>query len=359
MQSSVSGASLALTRVDEGGGMGWKGALRSMNAEIRRQERAAARRAREAERAWKAQKSLEEAMAARYELEAYEAYMEALVSVHRESSERVDWHGILERPEPPKPEPAEVDTRASEAARADIEQFQPNLFERLFGLKGRMRRLEEELEDALMTEEILRRRRDEAHAAALEEWTQACEDHAALQELARKVLDHATDAYGEVVRAAGCFDELGNLLGKQTLSATFGEEQVEVRLTVPERDVVPEKQKSVTKRGKLSTKNMPKTKAMETYQDFVCGAALRVARELLAVLPIRGVLVHVSGSLLNSASGHFEETTILSVYCPREKMESVAWDFVDASDLVESLAHHMKLKRGKGFTAVEPLVMPA
>lgn len=271
--------------------MGWKGALRSMNAEIRRQERAAARRAREAERAWKAQKNLEEAMAARYEAEAFEAYMEPL--------------------------------------------------------------------DALTTEENLRRRRDEAHAAALEEWTQACEDHAALQELARKVLDHATDAYGEVVRAAGCFDELGKLLGKQTLSATFGEEQVEVRLTVPERDVVPEKQKSVTKRGKLSTKNMPKTKAMETYQDFVCGAALRVARELLAVLPIRGVLVHVSGSLLNSASGHFEETTILSVYCPREKMESVGWDLVDASDLVESLAHHMKLKRGKGFTAVEPLGMPS
>ncbi len=52
---------------------------------------------------------------------------------------------------------------------------------------------------------------------------------------------------------------------------------------------------------------------------------------------------------------HFEPATILSVFCPRQALAAVNWDRVDASGLVTMLLHRMKVKRGQGFTPVEPL----
>ncbi|HZI07662.1 MAG TPA: hypothetical protein VEZ71_26835 [Archangium sp.] len=59
--------------------------------------------------------------------------------------------------------------------------------------------------------------------------------------------------------------------------------------------------------------------------------------------------------LLNSSTGHFEDSTVVSVYCPRERMERLHFDRADASEVVSSFVHAMKLTRGKGLTAVQPL----
>ncbi|MEZ4336468.1 MAG: hypothetical protein R3B82_07570 [Sandaracinaceae bacterium] len=339
--------------------MGWKGAIRSISAEIRRQERAAARRAREAERQWKAQQKAAASEAARYEVAAYEAYIETLTSIHRESSDPIDWEAIRARPEPVMPaEPVPVDTSRSAAARAELDGFEPGFFERLFGLKGRRTRLENALEEQLAAEEQLRHQQASAHLAAVEAWKTARDQWSDLGELADRILGGDVEAYGDVIRAAGCFDELGGVIGNQSMEIDFADGKAEVRVAVLEDSVVPTEQKSLTKGGKVSLKKLPATRKLELYQDYVCGAALRIARELFAVTRVSGVLVHVSGALLNTSNGHFEQTTILSVYCPREKLESVGWEQVDASDLIGSLMHAMKVRRGKGFGAVAHFEMP-
>lgn len=339
--------------------MGWRGAIRSINAEIRRQERAAARRAREAERHWKTQQKAAEAEAAFYEVEAYEAYVETLTSIHRESSDPIDWEAIRARPAPVEPaEPMPVDTSRSAAARAALEGFEPGFFERLFGLKGRRTRLENTLDEELAAEEQRRTQSASVHHAAVEEWKVARQQWSDLRELADRILGGNVEAYGDVIRAAGCFDELGGVIGNQSMAIDFIDGKAEVKVTVLEDNVVPAEHKSLTKSGKVSRKKLPATQKLDLYQDYVCGAALRIARELLAVTRVSGVLVHVSGTLLNSSTGHFEQAPILSVYCPREKMEQVGWEQVDASDLIECLVHAMRVRRGKGFVAIQPLEMP-
>jgi hypothetical protein len=344
---------------ERGGHMGWRGALRTINAEVRRQERAALRRQREAERAWREAAKHHALEVAALEVQMFEAQLEALTSVHRECAETIDWNAVAARTAPSEPQPDAVDRSRSTYARRSLEAYAPTFFERLFGLRGRLRGLENELAEALQWEEETGQRLSAQHEQRLAEWRAATQAWSDTCELARRVLAGDVEAYREVIMAMQCLRELGSVIGDQSVRMTMSSTRAEVTIQVREGDVVPAEQKALTARGKVSTKKFPEAKRMEVYEDYVCGAALRIARELIAVTPLASVLVHVDAQLLNTASGHFEPSTIVSVLCPREKLESVDWDRVDASDLVGSLLHRMKMKRGKGFSAVERLATPA
>ena len=62
--------------------------------------------------------------------------------------------------------------------------------------------------------------------------------------------------------------------------------------------VIPRAAKSLLKSGKLSVKQKPKGAFHELYQDYVCSATMRVAREALALLPVQTVVVDAKGNLL-------------------------------------------------------------
>jgi hypothetical protein len=98
---------------------------------------------------------------------------------------------------------------------------------------------------------------------------------------------------------------------------------------------------------------MTKSNFYELYQDYVCGAVLRVARELFALLPIEMVLVTATGTLLNTQTGHMEEQPILSVAMPRKTLEKLNLDMIDPSDSMSNFIHRMKFMKTKGFAKVE------
>ena len=100
---------------------------------------------------------------------------------------------------------------------------------------------------------------------------------------------------------------------------------------------------------------MQKGRYYEIYQDHVCGAALRAGRELLALLPVQFVVVHATTDLLNSATGHMEESPILSVALPRDTVGKMNFESLDPSDSMNNFVHRMNFKKTKGFTAVEKL----
>lgn len=76
--------------------------------------------------------------------------------------------------------------------------------------------------------------------------------------------------------------------------------------------MIPTEIKSLLKSGKLSTKAMPAGRFNELHEDCVCSCALRVGRELLAILPDDLVIITALDNVLNSSTGHLEEQPILS-----------------------------------------------
>ena len=48
---------------------------------------------------------------------------------------------------------------------------------------------------------------------------------------------------------------------------------------------------------------MPKGEFFELYQDYVCGVVLRIANEVLAILPVESVVVTACDDLLDASTG--------------------------------------------------------
>jgi hypothetical protein len=131
--------------------------------------------------------------------------------------------------------------------------------------------------------------------------------------------------------------------------------RAEVSLFVNGDSVVPREVKSLLTSGKLSSKKMPQGQSTELYQDYVCGAVFRIARELFALLPLEAVVVTAFGHLLDSSSGHMTDQPILSIVIPRRTAETLNFDALDPSDALQRFVHNMSFRKTKGFSAVEAL----
>lgn len=77
-------------------------------------------------------------------------------------------------------------------------------------------------------------------------------------------------------------------------------------------------------------------------QDYICSMAIRVARDMFALLPISNTIVH---ALLNG-------DTILSVNFDRATASKIKYGFIDPSDTVERFKHNMNFNEAVGFSPV-------
>ena len=81
----------------------------------------------------------------------------------------------------------------------------------------------------------------------------------------------------------------------------------------------------------------------DLLQDFVCSAAIRIARDMFALLPVGEVVVHAV----------LGEDTILSACFDRPTMDKIKFGYVDPSDVMGRFEHHMDFMAGRGFQPVE------
>lgn len=323
--------------------MGWKGALRSMEAAARRAERESRRQHNELLRQQKQlQKMLEQERAA-FEVQFYENHIELLRSIHKECGPIWDWQAISSS-SPPIP-PARLRNR-EERAQAALDRFQPSLWDKIF-------RREESKRQALSM--AVERAQDadakdylealSKHETEMGEWEER-------RQIADRVLAGDIQAFKEVIEELGPFSEisdLGSSVGFQFKNISV----IEVTLTINGQDVIPNQTKSLLQSGKLSTKKMPQGQFYELYQDYICGCVLRVAREIFALLPFETTIVTAVGDVLNSQTGHLEAKPLLSVVVPRRTLDKLDLNAIDPSESMKNFIYRMEFKKNKGFTVVE------
>ena len=280
------------------------------------------------------------------EAQAFEATVAVLKSVRHDAATPVDWQAALNAPAPSAP-------RYSQEFEADAQRkldgFQPTFFERIFGSAKRRAALAKDLQTARESDRLRFEQWQQQYAQAYQVWD-------ARRRLAHGVLSGDAEAYRQALDASDAFDELEEL-GSVARVEHLGAELVEVDVFVNSDAVIPPDIKTVTSTGKLSTKKMPVGQFYELYQDYVCGSALRVARDVFAVLPVTRVHVHAIAEMLNPQTGHLEHSAILSVAMPRETIARLRFEGLDASDSMRNFVHNMKFKKTAGFAVVEPLAL--
>jgi hypothetical protein len=263
-----------------------------------------------------------------------DSYLEAVVTLHRDAASPWDWRQAAAS------SPPSSDHEREGNARRAIDSYRPSLFERLIG-RAESRRTE--LHAALAKA----RAEDEA------EWREAVGQWTWYQRLAQGVLEGDLGAYQGVVENLDPFEELQSL--GVTVKARIVERSCAEASVMIKNDAIPAVEHKRLASGKMSSKDMPKTKYWALTQDHVCSAAIRVARELFQFLPLSRTYVHVVTVMLNTATGHSGPETVLSVEFDRDRLLGLNFERIDASAAVESFRHAMHFKKTAGFSPVEAL----
>jgi len=335
--------------------MGWKGTLRSVGAAYRAAKRDSQRRQRELERdARRRQRELDirkrenERMAelsrAAFEVEIYESRVQALLSVHKGGRPQVDWPSMALVEEPTKP--ARPNT-AEEAARKAEAEYHAGILDRLLKKESVKRaRLAREVERARQVD-------DASYRRMLETWRRKHQEWQYNRDLARRVLALESSALVEAIAKIDPFSDIKKL--GTDIQFAINATVLEATISVHSESVVPNEMKSLLQSGRLSVKKMPIGKFNEIFQDYVCGCVLRVANELFSVLPIDTVIVTATDMLLNSATGHLDDTPIVSAVIPRRTLSQLDLEHIDPSDSMTNFIHRMEFKKLKGFQGVDRL----
>jgi hypothetical protein len=317
--------------------MGWRGALRSIEA-------AARASAREADRRRKIALKAQLAASAAEAVSAWEDHLDSLTHVHGKLNQGIDWKELANQAAPAVPHLLSTHT---DAARRELEVFRPRFFDFLIGgSEKRRQRLQASLDRAPD--------QDAAEFAAARtiyerEHTEWLSD----VETAVRVLRHDPRALKSVIEEGHPFTDDG-FIGS-SIAFSFADDFVHAVVNVLGTDIVPATQLKQTATGKLSETKMPISKFNELYQDYVATVPLRVARIAFNVLPISELYVTCRGMMLNAQTGHQELTPILSVQVVRETLAQLDLAYLDASEALANFNHTMSFKKATGFQKIESL----
>ncbi len=278
-----------------------------------------------------------------YEVRLHEQHLRALVSLHQEGWTTWDWHAIAASPRPI--EPARQHPRESAASYA-ARTYQPAI-DKLLGADRRIAELQQAIVAARAHDEY---EFAQQHAAFQEEFRR----WEWFQRVSRGVIGSDSEACQAVLDYLGPFQDFQQLGSSLNVAITRGW-CVEAWFTANDERVVPSEKLSLTSTGKTSRRKMPVGEYWALYQDHVCSAALRIAREVFALLPIPVTMVHVGYPHTNGRTGQPDTRCILSTAFDRETFGSLNLDALDPSDSMANFEHRMQYKKTSGFDPIEPL----
>lgn len=323
--------------------MGWRGALRSMNAIARAAERDARRRQKILERNEKESLRLSELDCAKHLVEVYENLIERLTSMHKECGSFYDWSKIACQPPPEYPAYA---NEFEQIAKKQFDKYKPSLFDRLFNkVEERKKILSQQIVISRDQDKEINEKLSAKYDEDKKEWEQEVG-------LAKSILAKDSESYLKAVYEIQPFKEI-SLIGSDLDLKVVDKNTIKAFLNVHGNDVIPKESYALLKTGKLSKKNLPKGQRNQLYQDYVCSCIVRVAREIFAILPLEKILITACDDLLNPATGFLEKKSIVSVLIPRRTIEKLNLDLIDPSECMNNFIHNMKFTKASGFAEVE------
>jgi hypothetical protein len=312
--------------------MGYRAAIRAMEAAQRRQEREAQKRQRELERQNKEQAKLSTIEQARLEVEIYENKLDVLLSVHRQQGEVWDWLAVASSLPPPLPR------------RNANQEFKTKQL-MLVATSQEKERANAAIEEARAQDE-------RAFKWAMDNYKLETSEHERMKGLAFRILHGQHKAYIEALIELSPLREITDL-GSELQFVVHSTRLMECEIKVKSIRIIPAEVKSLTAGGKLSVKSMPKVRFQEIYQNYICGCMLRVAREVFAMLPVEALLITALSEMQNGSG----ERPVLSAVLPRVDTTRLDFERIDSSEALETFRYRGDLeisRKASGFQAIIP-----
>lgn len=274
----------------------------------------------------------------------WQQYITELIELHRGASKRIDWIKLSEKRPPSEPFVDESPMRNAEGLVASFKPSFRDIF--LGGSKRRLAQLNKELEKQ---KQLVQTKREEARNEYQSQLTEWEED----KEFAKRVINLDTDAVNDVVKEY--LQEVKETILAKRISVSLYEQSVVVDITALDHSVVPSFRLKQLASGKLSQTSMPKGEANEIYKKYLASLTIRAAADIFSILPIQQVYVNSLAPLLNKATGHIEDQTIISCFFVRPTLEALNFERLDPFEALANFVHNVSYKKTSGFAPVEQL----
>lgn len=267
----------------------------------------------------------------------YESFVEALTGAHRVRPSPIDWLTTATALDVYPPE------RRSDhegAATAKLDGYAPGWFARIFGREQRAR-------DRLAAEvEAGRAHDDAAHGLAVA----AVKQRNAAIAAARLVVERDPVA---MVAALEEHSALGRLpFAVEGLDTLMLDGRTIAIVDGLDLEDMPEETVTLLKSGKASVKDLPVGKRLEMHRDAICSAAIRVAMEFLAVLPIEDVEVLMLTDVLEPGTGHIQSLPVLHLRATSQALGALNLSRTQSLAVVGRLGAHMEWSKRDGFRVI-------
>lgn len=267
----------------------------------------------------------------------YETTIEALTGAHRLPFVRRDWYKLATMPDVLAPK---RHSGSEDAARATLDAYSPGWFARTFKREAKQRAA---LADAVAEAS----RRDEAeYRSRLEA---AARQNADIAE-ARRIVGGDPDTMVAVLERDSTLGQLP--FSVEGLDTVFIDGRLIAFVDGLDLEDMPEESVSLLKSGKASFKPLAASKRHELHREAICSAAVRVAIEILAILPIEVVEVVMLSDLLDRGSGHIDSLPVLYLRAAAQALDTLNLARTEGAALVERLGGHMDWSRRDGFRAI-------
>ena len=325
--------------------MGYRGAIRSIGTVVRQMERESIRKQKELIKQQKQYEKMQVLEQAAYEVEVYDNYIERVTTLQKDCGPKYDWENIYKKMPPIRPTNKKINENV---LKSKLDNFKPNIIDKLFKLESKKKeKIKNLIPNAI-------ERDDKVYNEEIKKYEPVLKEHNEINELSKNILDGNLEYYKKAVDDISPFEEIDEL-GSDIEIKYISSKKIRIVLKIHDEKVIPKQSKSLLKSGKLSIKDIPKSKYNELYQDYVCSAIIRIGRELFAILPVDEIIITAKGELLNTSTGRLEEQSLLSVMLVLETMEMINFDLIDPSDSMSNFIHNMSFKKSVGMAPVKEL----
>ena len=178
------------------------------------------------------------------------------------------------------------------------------------------------------------------------------------QRIGPGVLSGTRQAYLKVLDWALPFEEL-EALGTGVRATSADGRSVEAFAHLRDPELVPRSEPRLEPHGGFRWEKVSTSRYWRLYREHICSTAIRIARELLALLPANTVFVHVARRDRTTSPRRVNIAPIVSVEFKRSALLALDFERLSAAHAIAEFPHNMNFGEATGFSEVELLSPPA
>jgi hypothetical protein len=274
----------------------------------------------------------------------YNNYIKSLLSIHKESREPFNWDDVSTAPEPKLPLRLSLN---QDIAEQEYRAYAPSVLDKMLG------QCKKKMNDLMKNTEQAKRYDDLIYNASLREFRNEYQDWEKIQCIAKGIKIKEVSAYQEAIDFFNPFEEIIQQGARP--ECEFYSDHVIANLNLHWAEIIPDYIVSQTASGKVLNSEMPDYRFNEICHHHVCACALRLGRDIFALLPVGIVLVNAYACLPDKKSGGTQKQVILSIKFNRTALTQLHIGSRSGPEYLADFSHHIDFSADHGFSPIQPL----